>query len=429
MNTSLDDIDRQLLSLLQTNAREGTALLARKLGVRVLSGLHGNVSIPKHGTGLSVGWVAENSAVSDSSMSPDSVTLSPKHCGGVTELSRQLIMQGSPDVEQLVRDASGKVLAPGGSQPFNGRAYTVFREKPAQKRQEFTFRHGVLNGDMMGWDVNGEQVEKASYKEGQQVKYDDFTGGKAAALKSQGGETLFTVIYPPSPPSWRQGHWLGTNSQGGDILAVLYGGWQQALIASALFLTFVFAAGVTIGGVLGYFGGLVDLLGQRFIEIWSVLPFLFVVMIVSSLVEPTMVILVGIIGVFGWMETATYLRTATYREKERDYVSAARLLGAGPLRVMFKHILPNTIAILVTLAPFKVAGIITALASLDFLGFGLPPAEPSWGRLLHEGTENFNYPWIVSGAFAAMVVVLVLVTFVGEAVREAFDPKKFTTYK
>jgi microcin C transport system permease protein len=133
--------------------------------------------------------------------------------------------------------------------------------------------------------------------------------------------------------------------------------------------------------------------------------------------------------VFGWMETATYLRTATYREKERDYVSAARLLGAGPLRVMFKHILPNTIAILVTLAPFKVAGIITALASLDFLGFGLPPAEPSWGRLLHEGTENFNYPWIVSGAFAAMVIVLVLVTFVGEAVREAFDPKKFTTYK
>ena len=332
-------------------------------------------------------------------------------------------------IEKLELNDFSKVLAPGGSQPFNGRAYTVFREKPAQKRQEFTFRHGVLNGDMMGWDVNGEQVEKASYREGQQVKYDDFTGGKAAALKSQGGEQLFTVIYPPSPPSWRQGHWLGTNSQGGDILAVLYGGWQQALIASVLFLTFVFAAGVTIGGVLGYFGGLVDLLGQRFIEIWSVLPFLFVVMIVSSLVEPTMVILVGIIGVFGWMETATYLRTATYREKERDYVSAARLLGAGPLRVMFKHILPNTIAILVTLAPFKVAGIITALASLDFLGFGLPPAEPSWGRLLHEGTENFNYPWIVSGAFAAMVVVLVLVTFVGEAVREAFDPKKFTTYK
>jgi microcin C transport system permease protein len=110
-------------------------------------------------------------------------------------------------------------------------------------------------------------------------------------------------------------------------------------------------------------------------------------------------------------------------------VAAARLQGASTARIIFRHVLPNVIAILVTLAPFEIAGIITSLAALDFLGFGLPPDEPSWGRLLHEGTENFNYPWIVSSAFAAMVAVLVLVTFVGEAVREAFDPKKFTTYE
>jgi microcin C transport system permease protein len=110
-------------------------------------------------------------------------------------------------------------------------------------------------------------------------------------------------------------------------------------------------------------------------------------------------------------------------------VASARLLGAGPWRILWQHILPNSIAVLVTLAPFEVAGIITSLAALDYLGFGLPPEEPSWGRLLHEGTEDFNYPWIVSSAFVAMTTVLVLVTFVGEAVREAFDPKKWTVYR
>jgi microcin C transport system permease protein len=129
------------------------------------------------------------------------------------------------------------------------------------------------------------------------------------------------------------------------------------------------------------------------------------------------------------MSTTSYLRTAVFKEKARDYVAAARLLGASTPRIIFRQVLPNVIAILVTLAPFEVAGVITALAALDFLGFGLPPDEPSWGRLLHEGVDNFSYPWIVSSAFAAMASVLVLVTFVGEAVREAFDPKKFTVYR
>ena len=196
-----------------------------------------------------------------------------------------------------------------------------------------------------------------------------------------------------------------------------------------MLIAVVFATGVLIGGTLGYFGGWVDLIGQRLIEIWSVLPFLFVVMIISSLVSPTLTVLVMILALFGWMSTTTYLRTATFKEKERDYVAAARLLGTSTPRIIFHHVLPNVVAILVTLAPFEVAGVVTALASLDFLGFGLPPDVPSWGRLLHEGVDNFNYPWIVTSAFTAMGATLVLVTFVGEAVREAFDPKKFTTYQ
>jgi microcin C transport system permease protein len=216
---------------------------------------------------------------------------------------------------------------------------------------------------------------------------------------------------------------------GGDVLAILFGGWQQAIIASVLFVTFVFVVGVAAGGLLGYFSGLADLVGMRLMEIWSVLPFLFIVMIVSSIVSPNLFLLVVIIALFSWMGTTIYIRTAAMKEKARDYVAAARLLGAGTGRIIFRHILPNSIAILVTLAPFEVSAIITSLAALDYLGFGLPPEEPSWGRLLHEGTENFNYPWIVSSAFVAMTTVLVLVTFVGEAVREAFDPKKFTTYR
>ena len=123
------------------------------------------------------------------------------------------------------------------------------------------------------------------------------------------------------------------------------------------------------------------------------------------------------------------MRTATYREKAKDYVAAARLLGASPFRVIFRHILPNAISIVVTLLPFSVAAIISSLTALDFIGFGLPEKYPSWGRLLSDGVTNIDYPWIVSAVFVGMVTVLLLVTFVGEAVREAFDPKKFTTYR
>ncbi|TDU68005.1 microcin C transport system permease protein [Prosthecobacter fusiformis] len=333
-------------------------------------------------------------------------------------------------IETLEKRTDGQVYQAGSKEAFNGRAYTVFKSKPEQKRQEFTYRAGLLQGEMRGWDAEGEQVERARYDHGQRVEFTDYTLEKTVdSLTAEAGPDLLTIIYPPSPPSWSQGHYLGTNASGLDVLAVLYGGLQQALIAATLFVTFVFVVGIFVGGVAGYFGGWLDLIAQRLIEIWGVLPFLFVVMIVSSLIQPTLVILVGIIAMFGWMGTATYLRTATYREKARDYVASARLLGASTGRVLFKHILPNTIAILVTLAPFEIAGVITSLAALDFLGFGLPPEVPSWGRLLHEGTESFNYPWIVSAAFSAMVGTLILVTFVGEAVREAFDPKKFTTYR
>ncbi len=191
--------------------------------------------------------------------------------------------------------------------------------------------------------------------------------------------------------------------------------------------------GIVLGCLMGYFGGWFDLLVQRLIEVWSNIPFLFVVIIVASVVPPSigmnLWVLLAIVVLFSWTSMTYYMRASTYREKARDYVHAAQVLGAGTGRVIFSHVLPNTLSTLVTFIPFTVSLAISSLTALDFLGFGLPPPTPSWGELLRQGTSNLNSPWIVASAFTALVVVLVLVTFIGEAVREAFDPKKFTTYQ
>jgi microcin C transport system permease protein len=187
--------------------------------------------------------------------------------------------------------------------------------------------------------------------------------------------------------------------------------------------------GIALGCVMGYFGGVFDLLVQRLIEIWSNMPFLLVVIIVASVMRPTIPVLIAIFVAFSWMSMTYYMRTASYKEKAREYVAAAQTLGAGPGRIIFHHILPNALSTIVTFIPFTVAGAVEILTSLDFLGFGIPPPTPSWGELLRQGTQNLNAPWIVASAFGALVTVLILVTFVGEAVREAFDPKKFTLYR
>jgi microcin C transport system permease protein len=191
----------------------------------------------------------------------------------------------------------------------------------------------------------------------------------------------------------------------------------------------VFVIGIAVGCAMGYFGGSIDLFGQRVIEIWQNIPFLYIVIIVASIVRPTIGILLGIFVVFGWTSMTYYMRTETLREKSRDYVASAKVLGASNWRVIFRHVLPNTISILVTFMPFTVASAIASLTALDFLGFGLPVPTPSWGELLQRGVQNLNAPWIVTSAFGGLVVVLLLVTFIGEAIREAFDPKKFTVYR
>ncbi|MEX0330531.1 MAG: ABC transporter permease subunit [Puniceicoccaceae bacterium] len=245
----------------------------------------------------------------------------------------------------------------------------------------------------------------------------------------------FEGVLKPRPPNAEAKHYLGTDGTGRDITSRLIYGFRIAVFFSLAFMSLVYLIGITIGSLMGYFGGWFDLFVQRLIEIWSLVPFIYMVIIIFSVIPTSfsistrVSILLGIMVLFSWTGMTYYMRTATYREKARDYTAAAQIIGAGPARIIFNHILPNTISTIVTFMPFTMAAAITAITALDFLGFGLPPPTPSIGEILKQGTARLDAPWIVTSAFVALVFILTLVTFIGEAVREAFDPKKFTTYR
>jgi microcin C transport system permease protein len=243
-------------------------------------------------------------------------------------------------------------------------------------------------------------------------------------------------VFKPEPPSAEQKHYLGTDTTSRDILARLFYGTRIALFFSIAFMVAVYAIGITIGCAMGYFGGAFDLFFQRVIEIWSNIPFLYMVIIVFSVIPatysiPTRIsILLIVLVLFSWTGMTYYMRTETYKEKARDYIASARVIGASNTRIIFRHVLPNILATLVTFMPFTMVSAITSITALDFLGFGLPPPTPSLGELLKQGTATLRTaPWIVSSAFGTLVILLTLVTFIGEAIRESFDPKKFTIYR
>ena len=235
--------------------------------------------------------------------------------------------------------------------------------------------------------------------------------------------------FPPFAPSIEDRHYLGTDAIGRDVVARLVYGFRIAIFFSLALLIANYTIGVSIGSAMGFWGGKFDLFFQRIIEIWSNVPFLYVIIIISSIMVPNFFMLILIMALFGWIGITWTMRTVTYKERAREYVLAARALGASPLRIIFKHIIPNTIAIIITFAPFSVSAGIVALTSLDYLGFGLPPPTPSWGELLQQGWTNMEAWWISGSVIAAMTVTLITVTFIGEAVREAFDPKLHTTYE
>ncbi len=249
----------------------------------------------------------------------------------------------------------------------------------------------------------------------------------------------------PSPPTWMlsdadckplaekrggstcrdiEWNWLGTDDRGRDVLArVIYGfrisvlfGLTLALISSVI--------GIAAGAVQGYFGGWTDLIFQRFIEIWTSLPSLYLLIIISSFIAPSFFVLLGILLLFSWVNLVSVVRAEFLRARNLEYVKAARALGLGNAKIMWKHVLPNAMVATLTMMPFILNGSITTLTSLDFLGFGLPPGSPSLGEMLQQGKSNLQAPWLGMTAFSVIALMLSLLIFVGEAVRDAFDPRK-----
>jgi microcin C transport system permease protein len=255
-----------------------------------------------------------------------------------------------------------------------------------------------------------------------------------AAFRARGGVILFPPVKwgpyradldregnPPHAPS--TAHWLGTDASGRDVFSRLLYGFRLSMAFALLISALAGALGILAGGLQGWLGGKVDILGQRFIEIWSALPFLYVVILLGALYGRGFALLAIVVSLFSWIGLSYYMRGEFYRLRDLNYVRSARALGIPPSRIFLRHVLPNALTPVVTMLPFLLVSGISALTSLDFLGFGLQPPAPSWGELLRQGLENLQAPWLAVTSTSALFVTLMLATFVGEGLREAFDPK------
>ena len=217
---------------------------------------------------------------------------------------------------------------------------------------------------------------------------------------------------------------MGTDDQGRDLLARLIYGFRISVLFGLVLTLASSVIGVAAGAVQGYFGGWIDLLLQRFMEIWSGLPVLYLLIILASIVQPSFWWLLGLMLLFSWMSLVGVVRAEFLRARSLDYVRAARALGVGNRLIMTRHLLPNAMVATLTFLPFILNGAITTLTSLDFLGFGLPPGAPSLGEILAQGKANLQAPWLGLTGFLVLAVMLSLLVFIGEAVRDAFDPRK-----
>ena len=229
---------------------------------------------------------------------------------------------------------------------------------------------------------------------------------------------------PPHRPDSQ--HLLGTDDRARDVLSRLLYGYRTSISFALIVTLCAYTIGISLGGMLGYYGGTFDILVQRGIEIWSSIPFLFMIMIISSLINPNFWMLTAMLIAFQWMGMTYYVRGEFYREKSKDYVQAAVSMGASDRRIIFKHILPNSLTPVISFMPFAIVANIGSLVSLDFLGFGLPPEDASWGSMVKVGMANITDWWLVLAPLAALFCTLMLVVFIGEAIREAFDPKVYS---
>lgn len=226
----------------------------------------------------------------------------------------------------------------------------------------------------------------------------------------------------PAPPSAQNP--LGTDDQGRDVLARLIYGIRISLVFALVLTAISSVIGIIVGAIQGYFGGRLDLFMQRVIEIWQGIPLLFLIIIISSVIQPSFTSILVIMLFFSWMSLVGVVRAEFLRTRNFDYVRAAKALGVSTPRIMFRHVLPNAMVATLTMLPFILTSAITTLTSLDFLGFGMPPGSASLGELLSQGKNNLQAPWLGLTSFFSLAILLTLLIFIGEAVRDAFDPRK-----
>ena len=238
-------------------------------------------------------------------------------------------------------------------------------------------------------------------------------------------------VVPPTAPDLGRRHYLGTDSQGRDVASRLLYGFRISIFFALFLVLFSQVIGTAFGSLQGYIGGTFDILSQRLLEVLISIPFLYVVIIMAVLFQPSFWMLLGILAIFQWIGITFFMRTEMYREKTREYCLAARSYGASHVRIIFRHLLPNCMTPLVTFTPFAVVAAIFALTGLDYLGYGLPAPTPSWGELIDQALqlENRDKLWLILAPFGALTTTLVLVVFIGESIREAFDPKQYARYE
>ena len=239
-----------------------------------------------------------------------------------------------------------------------------------------------------------------------------------------GAKTINYFAKSPNPSAPSRDNWLGTDDRGRDLLAQLIYGFRVSVLFALALTAVGVLLGVAAGAVQGFFGGKTDLAFQRFIEIWGSMPELYLLIIFSAILAPSLGLLLVLLSLFGWMGLSDYVRAEFLRNRQLDYVKAARALGVPRRRIIWRHILPNSMTPVVTFLPFRMSAAILALTSLDFLGLGVPPGTPSLGELLSQGKNNIDAWWISLSTFAVLVTTLLLLTFMGDALRDALDPRK-----
>lgn len=248
-------------------------------------------------------------------------------------------------------------------------------------------------------------------------------------LNRYGANTINYFAQAPNPAPPSAANWLGTDDRGRDLLAQLLYGFRVSVLFALALTSVGVVLGVISGAVQGFLGGKTDLIFQRFIEIWSSMPELYLLIIFSAVLSPSVGLLLVLLSLFGWMGLSDYVRAEFLRNRQLDYVKAARALGVSNWQIIWRHILPNSLTPVVTFLPFRMSAAILALTSLDFLGLGVPPGTPSLGELLNQGKNSVDAWWISLGTFSVLVITLLLLTLTGDALRDALDPRKLQSSK